>query len=178
MALPSIGFVAPIVRAAIVSLKADLPGQIVLFNAEAANTVDLTAPATASYHFGATDTHSAFTFPQVEVAAVQGQTGQFAVGRVEVDHDVAVNVICWLEGLTGEVAPVYEQLLGMARVVIEVLSRPDAFGPEVELSNETGIFWRVSEAIPLDGDDPNREILKWRVPVFLQFRVETVERFV
>lgn len=175
MALPTIDFVAPSIRAALASLQADFPAQVALFNAEAANTVDIEAPQT--YKFGIVEPHAAFPFPQVEVAAVEGSFGQWALERVEVDHDPRVNVVIWLQGVTGETDKEYERALGMIRCAIEILSRPDAFGPEVEISNEQGIYWRLSELIPLEMDDVEREVRKWLVPAFLQFRLEKVEHF-
>lgn len=171
----SIKFVPRYIRGAIAALERDMPAQVAAFNLEPDNTVELEVPA--SYHFGATDRHAAFPFPQVEVAAVQGQTGRFEINRRAVDHDVILNVVVWLEGTTGEVGPVYEQLLGMARCVIEILTPTDAIAAGAEISNERGVYWRVSEAIPLDQDDENRTLQKWRVPVFVQLRIEDVEEF-
>lgn len=175
MAVPSIDFVAPTIRAALASLQANMAGQVALFNAEGANTVQLTAPQT--YKFGIVEPHAAFPFPQVEAAAVEGSFGQWGLARVEVDHDPRVNVVIWLQGVTGETDKEYERMLGMLRCAIEILSRPDAFGPEVEISNEQGIYWRLSELIPLEMDAPEREVRKWLIPGFLQFRLEKVEHF-
>lgn len=173
--LPSIKLGAPEIRAAIASLTTYMPQQVAVFNAEPENTVDLVAPQT--YHFGATDRHASFPFPQTEVAVVQGRTGRWTVARSAVDHDPWMNVVTWIEGTSGEVAPVYEQLLGMARCVIEVLSSNDALGPGVEIAQENGIYWRLSEAIPLEQDDSQRELKTWRVPVFVQLHLETVVEF-
>lgn len=152
-----------------------MPARVAAFNADVANLVDIEVPAT--YTFGIVDTHAAFPFPQVEIAAVEGRFGQWGVARVEVDHDPTVNVVIWLQGVTGEIAPVYEQMLGMLKCAIEVLRAPDACGPQVEIANENGLYWRVSEMIPLEMDDSDRDVKKWLVPGFLQARLEKVEQF-
>lgn len=174
MPQPVIQFVGPEIRAAIATLKAGMAGHVALFNAEPANTVDIEAPAT--YHFGIADDLAAHPFPQVEVAAVEGRFGEWTVDRVHADHDPTVNVVVWLQGVTGQIAPIYEQLLGMARTVIELLAEPGAWGPEIELANENGIYWRVSETIPFETDDATREVKKWLAPAFLQFKLEKIER--
>ncbi len=165
---------APLIRKAIASLQAGLPAQIAVFNAEAANQVDLLEPAVI--HFGGTDSLSANAFPQLEVAAMDGLTGAFDLDRTEFDHDVAVNVVAWQECLTGEVSQAYEMALGYRRAVCEVLLVKDAFGAEVEVAQEGGLTWRI-DVLPFEPTDDGREFRKWRVPTFLRFRLETVERF-
>lgn len=174
MAVPAIQFVGPEIRAALATLEAGFPGQVAVFNAEAGHQVSLEAPRT--YHFGIADDHAAHPFPQVEVAAVEGRFGEWTVDRVHADHDPVVNVVIWLQGVTGLIAPIYEQLLGMARCTIELLADPGAWGPEIEIANENGVYWRVSETIPLEMDEATREVKKWLAPAFLQFRLEKIER--
>jgi len=175
MAAPAMHWVAAEIRAALETLEAGMPAQVAAYNADPANEAVLDAPE--SYHFGVAHPLAAHAFPQVEVAAVEGRFGQWAVERTEADHDPTLNVVIWLQSGSGEAAEVYEQLLGMAKCAIELLRVDGAFGPEVEISNENGIYWRVSEAIPLEMDDEQREVKVWTVPVFLQFRLEKVERF-
>lgn len=176
MPLPSINIGAVEIRAALASLEAGMPDQVAAFNAEAANTVDLEAPQT--YKFGIIDAHAAHAFPQVEVAVVEGSFGEWGVERTEADHDPRLNVVIWLQGTTGETSVEYEKALGLIRCAIEVLADKDAFGPDAEIANENGIYWRLSELIPLEMDDVNREVRKWLVPGFIQFRLESVVRFV
>lgn len=159
----------------IASLQAGMPARVAAFNADPSNLVDIVTPAT--YTLGVIDAHAANPFPQLEAAAVEGTFGEWSVGRAEVNHDPRVNVVIWLQGVTGEIAPVYEQMLGMIACVIEVLRAPDACGAEVEIANDQGIYWRLSELIPLEMDSPEREIRTWLVPGFLQFRLEKVEHF-
>lgn len=177
MPAPPITFAAPLIRAALQSLEANLPGQIAQFNAQPANMVELEVPR--AYVFAADDPLGTTGpgFPVVEVAAMEGRTGRWAVDRTEVDHDAVVNVTVWHEGDRGELSPAYEMSLGLARCVIEVLRVPGAFGPQVEVANENGLFWRA-DALPADFTSDQREFRKWQIPVFLQFRLEAVERFV
>lgn len=173
-----IQFVGPIIRAALAALKADLPTQIAIFNAEAENGVDLVVPVV--YAFGADDPLGVSGFPVVEVAAAQGRTGNFAVERTEFDHDPAITICVWHEGDRGEFSTTYEMSLGLARCVIETLLADDAFGPDAEIPDRAdggGIYWR-SDALPADPTDDGREFRKWRVPVLIQFDLQAVERFV
>lgn len=176
MAVPSIDFVAPTIRAALASLQAGMSDQVTAFNAEAANLVDLDVPAT--YKFGIVEPHSAFPFPQIEVAAVEGAFGNAAVQRVEVDHAVDIGVCVWLEGKTGEIEKEYERMLGMARCVIEILSRPEAWGAEVDIADEpNSIRWRMQEIIPHEFDAANREVKKWLLPGLVTFALMKNEQF-
>lgn len=170
----AIDFVAPIIRAALTTLQAQLPAAIAAFNAEDANQVDLTEPV--AFEFGAAD--PLVVFPTIEVSATTGITGPWAIDRSEVDHAPSVNVVVWHEGERGELGPTYELSLGLTRCVIEVLRVVGAFGDGVEISNELGaVTWRT-DVIPADPVDPEgRDFLKWRVPVLITFRLETVERF-
>lgn len=169
-----ITFAAPVIRAAITSLQNGLPARIAAFNAQAENQVDLVAPAV--YHFGGTDTLTAYAFPQVEVAVPSGRTGAWSIGRGQVDHDPVLNVVCWHEVPSGDFATGYELALGMTRCIIETLTRPGAFGADAELGNEGSVFWRT-DSIPEDFTDDGREFRRWRVPALIVFRLETVERF-
>lgn len=177
MALPTIDFAAPLIRSAIAQLQAAMPGQVALFNAEAANQVDIVAPAT--YHFGGQDMLNAYAFPQVEVAAVMGDTGQFGINRTEVDHDPRVNVAVWLNGDVGEIPALYEQTLGMVRCVIECLVPRGAFGPEVDIAQQGGVSWRV-DVLPFDptatSPQDGRDFQRWLGSGLVQFRLETIEQ--
>lgn len=188
MPLPTIQFAAPIIRAALATLRANLPGQVALFNAEPANTVDLAAPADnggalgdlgVAYVFGAADPLTAYGFPLIEVAVMEGRSGNASIDFMEFDHNPRVNVVCWHEGDRGELATTYEMSLGLARCVIECLIDDDAFGPGLVIRGDDqeggGIFWRA-DALPADIASDEREFKKWQVPVFLQFEVEAVER--
>jgi hypothetical protein len=178
MALPTIDFVAPLIRAATATLQRDMPGQVAAFNAEQANTVQIEAPAT--YHFGAQVLLSAYAFPQCEIAAVAGDTGNFAVGRSEVDHDPRVNVALWVQGDKGDAPELYEQTLGLARCAIECLTPAGAFGPEVEIADGQGIAYRI-DGIPFDltANTPaqGRDFSTWLGSALLQFHLLTVEHF-
>jgi hypothetical protein len=168
-----IAFVAPQIDAALATLERELPDAIAAFNAEAAAAVELATPQ--AYVFGAAD--PLVVFPTIEVAAGEGSMGNFAVARSEVDHDPQVTVVVWHEGERGELSPTYRMSLGMARCVIEVLTRPEAFGAGVEVSNDDGaVSWRTA-ALPVDLTEDGREFAKWQVPVLISFRLENVERF-
>lgn len=174
--MTEITFVAPIIRATIASLKANLPARVTAFNAEPENVTKLTAPADDAYHFGGNDVLSASGFPQVEVAASQGSFGAWTIGRSEVDHDPIIQVVVWQEALTGEIPPAYEAALGFIRCVLEVLREPNAMGAGVEIAQEQGVFWRV-DLLPFEMTDTEREFRKWRVPALITIRAETVEKF-
>ncbi|RDI73303.1 hypothetical protein Gocc_2903 [Gaiella occulta] len=171
-----IAFVAPLLRAAIATLKAGLPARIAAFNAQTENTVALAAPDVSAYHFGGNDVLSAAGFPQIEVAAPQGSFGAWTIGRTEVDHDPVVNVVVWQEALHGQIPPAYEAALGYVRCVIEALRSPGAFGGQVEIAQDNGVFWRI-DVLPDDMTSDGREFRKWRVPALITFRLETVEKF-
>jgi hypothetical protein len=180
MALPKIQFVGPIIRAAIAALQTNMPGQVAVFNAEPANTVDLDAPAT--YHFGGQDLLAAYPFPQIEVAAVTGDTGNWAIGRSEVDHNPRVNVAVWIDGADGggDIPVLYEKAAGYVRCVIECLSPTGAFGAGVELAQEQAIAWRI-DPVPFDPTSSTpaqgRDFQKWLGSGLVQFRLEDVEHF-
>lgn len=174
--MPKIQFVAPDIRAAIASLKAGLPAQVALYNAEPANTLDLVAPADEAIYFGGNDALAAVGFPAIEVAAMEGRFGNFTVNRLEADHDPTINVVVWQEGTTGDIPTMYELALGYARVVIEVLMRDDAFGPGAEIAQQAGIYWRC-DVIPVEPTSETREFRIWRLPMFLRFTIEKVERY-
>ena len=173
MTAGTITFVAPVIRAALATLEAQLPALVAAFNADPDNTVVLDAPAT--YHFGATDQLSAFPFPQIEVHATSGTFGDFGVGRVEVDHDIAVNVIGWQEAFEGDVPSAYERAAGLCKVIIEALIQPAAFGPNADVPNSAGVAWRI-DVVPDDAAVPDREFKKWRLASMVRLRLETVER--
>jgi hypothetical protein len=167
-----ITFVAPIIRQAIATLEADLPAAIVAFNAEA--NVQLTMPT--SFEFGAADPLILTEGPVIEVSVPSGQSDGFSIGHAEWDHNPRLNVCVWHEGDRGQLATTYEMSLGLARCVIEVLSRDAALGDQVDVPKATGaLTWRA-DVIPEDPTAEGRDFRKWRVPVLLQFALETVER--
>lgn len=178
MPLPKISFVAPIIRSATAQLETYMPGQVTLFNAEPANQVEIVEPQT--YHFGGQDMLSAFAFPQCEIAAVTGDTGEWAIARSEADHDPRVNVALWIEGAEGDIPTLYEQTLGLVRCVIECLNPVGAFGPGVEIAQRQGISWRI-DVVPHDPTartpSEGRTFQKWLGSGIVQFRLETVEHF-
>ena len=168
-----ITFVAPLIRQALATLAAELPDAIATFNAEDDQPLQLVAPA--AYVFGAAD--PLIVFPTIEVAAGDGSMAGFSIGRGEVDHDAQLSVVVWHEGERGELSPTYEASLALARCVIEVLTRPEAFGAGVEVSNEPGaVTWRTG-ALPADLAEDGRQFTKWQVPVLISLRLETVEQF-
>lgn len=171
---PPIKFAAPYIRAAIATLQGQMPDQVAQYNAQVENESDIETPAT--YHFGGTDLLSAFAWPQVEVAAIDGRFGTASYDYSERDYDPTINVVVWLEGVSGEIPVLYEQALGIARCVIECLRVKDAFGPETELAADGAIYWR-GDVIPTDPTDDNREFRRWRTPVFVQFKLSLVEKF-
>jgi len=179
MALPKIGGEAPIIRAAMAQLQTYMAGQVALFNAEPANAqVQIVAPA--SYWFGGQVLLSGYAFPQIEVAAVTGDTGAWAIGRSEVDHDPRVNVAIWVQGDIGDAPKLYEQTLGLKRCVIECLAPTGAFGPGVEIAQAGGISWRM-DGIPIDptaaSPAQGRDFQLWRGSALVQFHLEDVEHF-
>lgn len=164
---------APVIRAAIASLKANLPAQIALFNAQAANTVQLAEPV--AYEFGAAD--PLIVFPTIEVAMGEGTTAGASLGYVDFDHHPTLTVVAWHEGERGELGATYEMSLGLKRCILEVLTRDNAFGLDAWLPPEDGtITWRTG-ALPAELDDTGREFKRWQVPVLIAFRLEVVERF-
>jgi hypothetical protein len=171
----SITFVPPIIRAAIATLKEKLPNAIADFNAEAENTVKLAEPS--DYVFGAMDPLLLTSGPVIEVASLTGRTVDWAIDRSEVDHNSELSLVVWHEGARGELSPTYEMSLGLARCVIESLRQTDAFGDGVEIANGEGsISWRA-DVLPEGLTEDGREFQKWRCPVLITFRLETVERF-
>lgn len=178
MALPSIQFAAPLIRAATKQLQTYMADQAAAFNAEPANTVEIDVPQT--YHFGGQDLLAAFAYPQIEVGAVAGDTGNFAINRDEVDHDPVVNIAVWIEGDVGDIPELYERVLGTVRCVVECLTPRHAFGPGVEIRQQKGVSWRV-DVIPWDPTSSSpaqgRDFQKWMGSGLVQFRLETVEHF-
>lgn len=171
--MPSIADVTPIIRAAIASLKANLPGQIALFNAEDENEVTLAEPT--EFAFGAMDP-LILNGPVIEVAAIDGTTAKAGIGYEEWDHRPGITVVAWHEGERGELSPTYEMSLGLKRCIVEVLTRPGAFGAAQLLDEDGSVTWRT-EVLPADLTEDGREFTKWRVPVLLTFRVEANERY-
>lgn len=178
MTLPKMQGEGPLIRAAIAQLQAYMPGQVAAFNAEPANTVELPVPET--YHFGGQDLLNAYAFPQIEVAIVTGDTGEFSIERTEVDHDPRANVAIWHQGDVGDVPQLYEAMLGLKRCVIECLVPRNAFGPGVEIAQQRGISWRI-DTLPWDptASSPatGRDFQKWMGSALVQFRLEDVEKF-
>ena len=179
MAEQKIRFVAPIIRAALASLQAGFAAHVATFNTEAENLVDLTAPA--AYVFGATDVMD--DYPVVEAAILRGTVGPFSVGTAGVgdaDSTPALQVIVWLQGVTGEVPGLYEAGLGYARCVIEILTVDGALGDTAEVSGsrEDAISYSVEGPIPQSPDDVDREFRKWKIPIVIDFLVEAVDHWV
>lgn len=176
MPLPKIEFIAPEIRAAITQLQTYMPGQVEQLNDE--GYAQIIAPAT--FHFGGQDMLNAYEFPQIEVAAVAGDTGNFGIARTEVDHDPKMNIAVWQIGDIGDIPTLYEQTLGMIRCVIECMVPPGAFGAEVEIAQEAGISWRA-DVIPHDPTattpDKGRDFQKWLGSGLIQFKLEKVEHF-
>ena len=166
-------FVPPLLRKAIATLELELPDAIAAFNAEPGQVVQLATPA--AYVFGAAD--PLIVFPTIEVAAGSGSMGGFSIGRGEVDHDSQVSVVVWHEGERGELSPTYEMSLGLARCVIEVLTRPETFGPGVEIADAPDAVTYRTGALPSELDEDGREFRRWQVPVLISLRLETVEQF-
>lgn len=167
--------VIAMIDTAIATLQGQLPAAVTAHNADTATTVDIAAPAT--YHFGATDLLDAFPFPQIEVAAGTGRTGNWDVNRDEVDHDTTLQVILWLQGDTGEVPRLYRQSLSYRRPIINILRVTGALGAGVEISNEPGgIFWRA-DVIGAELTLEERSLRVWRAPLLIQFQLEDVDRF-
>lgn len=170
-----IAFVAPIVRAALASLEAAFPAHAAGFNAEPENGVALADPV--EYVFGASDPKT--VYPSVEAFILEGSIGPFSLGDAGVgdaDHDPRLTVIVWILGETGESSTVYEQALGYARCVIEILAEDGKLGPDAEVSaGDDAIDYRILPAVQLEDDA--REIPRWKVPVVVRFRVEAVERW-
>lgn len=173
MALPSIRFAAPIIRSAIKTLRADLPAQLAAFNNESVNEVELETPVV--YRFGTNEPLFADGFPAVDVFVSDGKVHGHSAERLEADHDFNCGIVVWIEGDDGEVPPMLEKALGYSRCVIETMNPEGAFGGTVEVAVEPGISWRI-DTIP--ADPAAREVQRWRTYAFVQFPLETVERFV
>lgn len=130
---------APRIRASIASLRANLPARIAVFNAE--GNAQLAVPADdglplaparveLGYVFGGLPMHSAGSFPVIEVAIPDATVTNLSLGQVEGDLDSSIVVACWAGKTSGQDFPtVYEQVLGYARCVSEVLLQPDAIYP-------------------------------------------------
>lgn len=176
--MASIGFIAPLIRAALAKLEADYASHVAAFNAEPANTVDLTVPSL--FVFGAEATFAG-AYPYVEAAAVDGTLGPFSIGEAgnpsEGDSTPRIQIVTWVEGASGEVSELYETALGYARVTIEILSRHGSFGVDADLSNDAdAIVWRV-DPIPSELDDLERTVLRWKMPASVSFKVEAIDRW-
>lgn len=177
-ALPKIGFVAPVVRAAMAQLQTYMPLQVAQFNAEAGNEVTLDAPQTI--HFGGEDLLNAYAYPQIEVGVPAGDFGKWSIDRAAADHDERLNIAIWLEGAEGDIPSLYEQTLGMLRCVIECLAPANACGPGVEIAQQKGVSWRA-DVVPNDptafGPHQGRAFQKWLGSGLIQIRLEDVESF-
>jgi hypothetical protein len=167
-------FAAPLIRTTITRLQADLDDAIAAFNAQPENTVDLVMPV--QFAFGAADPLILVAGPVVEVSVPSGTSGDYDIGNSEFDHDLRLNVCVWHEGDRGELPTTYEMSLGLARCIVEVLTQDAAMGAEVDIAGQNGWRWRA-DVIPEDPSDDGREFRKWRVPVLVEFTLETVERF-
>jgi len=99
---------------------------------EAENAIDLDVPVPSlpnfamggGYVFGATDIMDAY--PIIEASIMRGTIGPFSVGSAGVgdaDSTPTLQVIVWLQGVTGEIPGLYEAGLGYARCVVEMPDR-------------------------------------------------------
>lgn len=131
---------APRIKTTIVSLRAQLPARIAVFNGEAGNPVlDLPAddggplapprPGLA-YLFGGQPHVGAGEFPKLEVAIPDATVDNLALAHADGDLSSTLVVAVWAGRAGGEDFPtVYEKVLGYARCVTEVLLQPDAVYP-------------------------------------------------
>lgn len=173
-----ISFVAPIIRTALATLEEEMAEHVAAFNAEGENEVELEVPV--DYVFGATEVMDAY--PLIEASILRGQMGPFSVGDAGVgdaDSTPVLQVIVWLQGVTGEVPPLYEAGLGYARCVIEILTVDGALGPDAEVSGtrDDAISYSVEGPLPVDPADVARELRKWKIPIVIDFVVEAVDRW-
>lgn len=130
---------APRIRTSLASLRAGLPARIAVFNAE--GNAQLTVPADdlgalspprpgLGYVFGGMPHAGAGEFPKIEVAIPDATAEGFDIAQIEGDLSSSIVVACWAGRTSGEDFPtVYEQVLGYARCVTEVLLAPDAIYP-------------------------------------------------
>jgi hypothetical protein len=161
----------PTIRAVKASLEQGLPARIAAFNAEPENGVQLIVPA--AYYEGAEDLLEAGGFPAVEIWIPAGRMGPFAIGNADanVDDRVVVSITAW--GDTGEARDLYETLAGYGRCAIEVLVEPDAFGPDIDISNVPGAVTYDYGIVPADALQ-TKAVSKWRGNAALTFLVEDV----
>lgn len=130
---------APRIRASLASLRANLPARIAIFNAE--GNAQLTVPVDdagalspqrpgLAYVFGGQPHYGAGQFPVIEVAIPDALVDNLSLAHVEGDLDSSLVVGCWAGRTSGQDFPtLYEQVLGYARCVTEVLLQPDAIYP-------------------------------------------------
>jgi hypothetical protein len=176
MAIQKIFGVAPIIRAALATLESEFPAHVAAYNAEPENQVDLATPV--AYVFGATDVMEAY--PLIEASILRGTMGPFSVGTAGVgdaDSTPILQVVVWLEGVTGEVPPLYEAGLGYARCVIEILTVDGAVGATAEVSGtqQNAISYSVEGPLPVDPESVAREFRKWKIPIVVEFLIEAVD---
>lgn len=130
---------APRIRTSIASLRAGLNARVDVFNAEGNAQLDhpaddggLLAPMRPElgYVFGGNPHIGAGEFPKIEVAVPDAVVSNLSLAHVEGDLDSTVVVACWAGRASGQDFPtLYEQVLGYARCVTEVLLQPDAIYP-------------------------------------------------
>lgn len=173
-----IDFVSPIIRSALTYLQAHYADHVAVYNAEPANLIDLEVPA--SYVFGAATVMD--VYPILEATILDGTMGPFSVGQAGVgdaDSTPRLNVVLWLQGVTGEVPDLYEAGLGHVRVIIEQLCEQGALGANAEVAGDRSdaIDWRV-DTIPGGPANVERELRKWRLPCQVSFAVEAVDNWV
>lgn len=160
---------SPVIRAAIASLKADMPAKIAVYNADPANQHDLTVIADEAFYFGGEEPKT--LFPMVEVAIPGAQLTNFPQGQLHADMDDDFTVAVWLEGESGEISDLYERSLGYAEIVIDVLMKPGAFGEHLALERDRGVRARFP-MIPQGEIDPDsRTFRRWRSLALLEFAV-------
>jgi hypothetical protein len=129
---------APTIRAAIASLRAEMPERISIFNAEAENEVELEPIEGDCYFFGGKP-DSDPRYPCIEVAITAVPARDFSIGQVDFDVFPVAMVAAWAQGSPGDTPAIYETVLGYGRCVLEVLMQPDAWGEGVTIWNEEGV---------------------------------------
>lgn len=169
------GDFAPFIRSAIASLKAGLPAAIATYNGEAENTYDLDVPDVADFWFGGNDALT--VFPAVEVSVPTGTESNFAIGQEDADASPHLVVAIWIEGETGDVPEIYEKALGYGRVAGEVLTKPDAFGPQVVIKEGSEVRFTFP-TVPV-GPSYNAEARrfdKWRTAAVIEVDLDDEAR--